>query len=155
MSSTQTRKEIQAINRGIAGITDAPDEFPVSIPTANLPLALTYLGPGVTRWEAHGGTLITRERTFLVRVYVVDVEQGLGITDGMEAAEQLLDTFLDTWQKIGELDNGGDVRITIEGGRVVGIGIRDSGVVHDMVYAGQTFRGFEAQITIIEDVEDE
>jgi hypothetical protein len=148
MSSTQTRKEIQAINRGITGITDAPDAFPVSIPAANLPTALTYLGPGVTRWESHGGDLIRRERTFLVRVYVAAAELGLGITESMEDAEQLLDTFLATWQEQAELADGAQVQITIQGGAVVGIGIRDSGVVHDMVYGDGVYRGFEAQLTL-------
>ncbi len=155
MSATQTRKEIQRINRGIAGIKGAPDKFPANIPAANLPLAITYLGPGLTRWESHGGDLIRRERTYIVRVYVAPAELGEGITQSLEATERLLDAFLLVWEDMAELDNDAQVRITVEGGAVVGIGIRDSGVVHDMVYGEQVFRGFEAQLTLWEWDEDE
>lgn len=157
MSTTATRLAAQAVNRTVAGITEAPDEYPATLANARLPLALTYLGPGVTRWETHGGTSIHRERTLVIRVYVAQSDLGRGITQGIEAAEALLDAFLAVWQETDELSNGAQVQITRAGGAVVGIGIRDSGIVHDMVYSDpQTmYRGFEAQITVWEQDEDD
>jgi hypothetical protein len=157
MSATATRQAAQAVNRSIPGINDAPDEFPASLAGARLPMALTYLGPGVTRWETHGGTQIRRERTLIIRVYVAEATLGRGITQGIEAAEALLDAAIRVWEVTDELSNGAQVQITEAGNAVVGIGIRDSGVVHDMTYsdAQQFFRGFELQLTVWEWDEDE
>lgn len=152
MSATATRLAIQAVNRTVSGMAEAPDAYPASLASARLPLALTYLGPGITRWESHGGDLRRRERTYVVRVYVAKADLGQGITQGIVAAETLLDAFLGVWSETPELSNGAEVRITVEGGAVVGVGIRDSGIVHDLSYsdAQERYRGFEAQITVWE-----
>ncbi|NIV36803.1 MAG: hypothetical protein GWN58_47420, partial [Anaerolineae bacterium] len=72
MSITSVVTAVQGVNAGITGIRTAPTSIPGKLNTADMPMALVFVGPGaptrVSDFSSH-------RRTFYVRVYVKPVSR--------------------------------------------------------------------------------
>lgn len=157
MSKAATLAAAQEVNAAITGMTTAPTAYPASLPNSELPCAFVYVGPGTVNWEAHSADFIKDSWTLIVDVYVTPLGQGEGINEGMQRAIALLDAFLATWRTTDELSNGAEVDVTAVGTRVVGQGIRHSGIRNNMQYSEENtyYRGFRAEIPVYERIEDD
>jgi len=75
----------------LSGVTKAPTAMPASLNTADLPMALSFPGPG--QWNLHSLTLKRQERNYVVKVYLAPVAQGQGVDEGFQDTVTLMQTF--------------------------------------------------------------
>jgi hypothetical protein len=146
MSVNATKNALQALHRAVSGVTSAPDAYPASLETADLPCVLTYIGPGVTRWDSHGGDMKRRERQCIIRWYVAPAALGVGVDEGMQQAIDLLDTAIALYEDTDTLSNGAQIHLSESDAQA----IRDSGVLPNLSYGEAVCRGFEVTISVWE-----
>jgi len=108
VSVAGTRVALQTLNATITGVTSAPANYPGAINTADMPMALVWPGPAESRAESIGA-LRRQDRTWVVRVYVDAVNQGLGKHEVWQTAEVLLQRFIEAYLNSANvvLDNNG------------------------------------------------
>lgn len=108
MSIPGTRAALQALNLTIEGVKSAPTVYPGALNTADLPLALAWPGPGEARAEGFAD-LRRQDRTWIIRVYVDAINQGLGKHEVWHSAEAILQALIETYLDGANavLDNNG------------------------------------------------
>lgn len=94
MTVTTVTAAMQVINVAISGVTTAPVLMPGSLETADLPAVIVWPSEADTHQSA-GFKVSTR--SYVVALYVMPAEQGLGISEGWTDAKTLLQTLLETW----------------------------------------------------------
>jgi hypothetical protein len=147
VSTRTTLAALQSLHNALPEVMTAPDAYPVSLEAADLPCVISDVGPGMTRWDAHGGDLKRTERTYIIRWYASLVALGEGINEGKQSAIDLLDTALALYDDTDDLSNGAQIRISDDDRQA----IRDSGILHSLMYGDSgPFRGFEIQISVWE-----
>ena len=146
MTIATTIAAIQAVNAGIAGVKRAPTTIPGSLQTAELPMALVFVGPGqperVSDFSLHF-------RTFYVRFYVKPVARGIKPDEGYRQAYGLLQTVIETY--LSDITLGGAVQHIGRGARYDPPTLEDSGVV-EMMYGETAYHGFEIVIVTKEQI---
>jgi len=137
---------IQGINDDISGVKSAPTTIPGKLNTADLPMALVFVGPGaperVSDFSLHF-------RTFYVRVYVKPVAQDIKPDAGYSEAYGLLQTFIETY--LSDITFGGAVEHAGRGARYEPPTFEDNGI-QAMEYAGILYHGFEIVVTTKEQI---
>ena len=137
---------VQAINATITGVKSAPTTIPGKLNTADLPMALVFVGPGeperVSDFSLHF-------RTFYVRCYVKPVTQDIKPDAGYSEAYTLLQRFIEEY--LSDITLGGAVQHTGRGARYAPPTMEDSGI-QAMEYAGTLYHGFEIVITTKEQI---
>lgn len=146
MSPTTTIAALQTLHAAVSGVTSAPAAYPPSLEASELPCVLVYAGPGLTRWDSHGGDLKRRERTYVCRWYVRHLVSGMGIDEGMQDTLTLLEAAVALYEETDDLTNGAQIHLSDADNQA----IRDSGVRSDFQYGTETYRGFEVQISVWE-----
>lgn len=137
MSISSIVAALQAKHALISGVTSAPATYPASLNAVGLPCALTFPGPAV--WDEQTVGHMEQKRTFIVRVYVAPIAQGLGVDQGYQACLTLLESFGQAYQSDRSL--GGAVEDVFK--------VEDDGV-QVYPFAGADFHGFEFRLSIIE-----
>lgn len=95
MTIETTAAALQVINGTITGMGSAPSVFPGSINTADMPLSIVWPGPGSAHLKGLGFNAV--DRIYRVTVYVMPVDQGLGIDEGWTLTMQLIQRFHDAY----------------------------------------------------------
>jgi len=91
MTIQTTVTAMQAIHKGIAGVATAPTVYPPSLASASLPLVITWPGPGEAMLA--GKAFNTSQRIYRVTCYCMPSQQGRGIDEGWQLAQELLKLF--------------------------------------------------------------
>lgn len=86
---TQIKESLAAVVAGVSGIRQSLAYVPRSLPPGDLPVSVIFTGPGRFTPAVLGRANRLETRTFLVRVYVKPIAQGL---DG--EAEKAAEPFL-------------------------------------------------------------
>lgn len=142
MSIATTVTKLQALHLTVSGIKSAPTTMPSSLNTAVMPIALTW--PAESKWKLQALDLNRQDRTYLVRVYVQPVAQGLaGIDDGYQKCVTLLEAFGQKY--LNDMSLGGAVDHIAS--------IADSGVIggsQELIGSKVEYWGFVFTLTITE-----
>lgn len=137
---------IQGINDDISGVRSAPTAIPGKLNTADLPMALVFVGPGeVTRVADFS----LHFRTFYVRVYVKPVSLDVKPDAGYSEAYDLLQSFIEEYES--DITLGGVVQHMGRGARFDPPTFEDSGV-QVLQYADTSYHGFEIVVTTKEQI---
>ena len=146
MSISTVITAIQGVNSGITGITTAQTSIPGRLNTADLPMALVFVGPGeperVSDFSLHF-------RTFYVRVYVKPIALDSKPDAGYSEAYTLLQRFVEEY--LSDITLGGAVQHMGTGARYNPPTLEDSGIVV-LNYAGTDYHGFEITIVTKEQI---
>ncbi len=142
MTIAATYSKIVSLVSGTSGIAFAPEELPLSLSEADLPCALTLVGPA--SWNEHARGLYRQVRTYTINVYVRPVAEGVVPDEGYKACltplYNLGRTFVTNWTLDGEVDQIG------EGDRPE---FNDSGV-RQLEFAGRAYHGFSLTLVVTE-----
>lgn len=142
---------IQAENRGITGVTLAPElkDYKASLQDGQLPYVITWPGPG--RWNNKGHGWWEDKRTFFILVYVLPLGQQL-IGLRAVAATQLLERMRAHYITAANIPladptvaNGG-YQITVESGQ--NTPHSDEGLRSDLEIAGTPYHGFMINLNV-------
>lgn len=158
MSVTATINALQALHRAISVSVNgqavqvtAPDldAYPLSLPTAQLPMVLLWPGPASHYLE--GVNVARSDRVYVVRWYVAPLGQNtLGAAIPVAAA--LMDAARDRYLVPNGLNLAGDAVNTMvveaNEGDITDIGFRS-----DLAYGETLYRGFEFRVRIYEKTE--
>ena len=139
MSIKAVRRAIQTHVKTLSGIRRSETVMPDTINTADLPLAVTYTGRGVWTGLTFGEHGNQQTRTYVVRVYVEPI--GQGVTDERyTAAEELMQTVAKSFQSASVSGVWKFTEIT------------DSGVMADgrLAWANVPYVGFEVTIKAVQ-----
>lgn len=145
MSITVTIAQLQMLHRLIPGVKATPTVYPGSINTADLPLVLIWPGRGITTPVTARAILQKTERVYQVRAYVDPIGQNNYDAPAQESIN-LIGLFLDCYLNNTRLMDG-YIQITQ---------VQDSGPVSGsagmtpMIFAGNAYRGFTMDLTILE-----
>jgi len=142
VSVLTTIAALQSVHAGVSGIASAPTAMPSNLDQATLPVALVW--PGEATWQMQAIGLQRQERTYIVRVFVAPVAQGIaGPDEGYQECAALV-------QRIGaayldDLTLGGTVDQITE--------IRDSGVSgggFELLWGNVPYWGISYRVTVVE-----
>jgi len=145
MSIPVTINTLQMLHRDIGGVKLAPIVYPGSLNAADLPLVLVWPGRATTQAVTARGHIQKTQRVYSVRVYVDPVGQNNYDAPAQESIV-LLGRFLDCY-----LSN-----TSLMDGYIQIVQVNDSGPTSasygqtPLLYAGQAYRGFTCDLTIIE-----
>ena len=147
MSISTTITAIQTVNEGITGITSAPTSIPGRLNTADLPMALCFVGPGYATEVSNFGK---HHRTYWVRVYVKPVSQDTKPDAGYSEAYTLLQRFVEEY--LSDITFSAAIDHLGRGAMVNAVPtMEDSGILA-LEYAGTLYHGFEITIEAKETV---
>jgi hypothetical protein len=134
---------LQQLHATIPGVTSAPEEWPASIATPNLPLVQTW--PQEGQWQSEARDLDRQRRRYAVQVLVAPVAQRNA--DTLRTCIALLDAFGRAYlnPSNNQLANGAELVVEE-------VPVLDSGI-QELELAGKSYLGFEIIITIDEEVE--
>ena len=142
MTVLTTISALQTKHLGVTGMKSAPTAMPSNLDQVTLPVALVW--PGEATWDMQAIDLKRQDRTYLVRVYVQAVAQGIaGPDEGYQAAAALLERFGAAY--MADLSLGGAVDHISA--------VRDSGVSgggFELLWGGVTYWGFVYRVTVVE-----
>lgn len=147
MSIANTIVQLQMLHKTITGVVSAPTVYPGSINTADLPLVIVWPKTGVTKFLTARGILSKTERIYSVRVFMEALGQNdydTPVQDGIA----MLGRFLDCYMNNAELLPG-YTQIT----QVQDSGLTSGGdlvAMASLVYAGNFYKGFVCDLTILE-----
>lgn len=147
MSVRNTIRMLQSLHASVPGIVSAPERFPGSIQSADLPLVIVWPGNGVTQKITSRGLVTRTERRYSVRVYV----EALGQNDYSSPAYQSIDLiqeFIDVYMNNHTLEDGYTEIVRIEDSGVISGG--DVQAMAAMNYAGNWYRGVVFTLVILE-----
>ena len=139
MSITTTLATLQAKHLAIVGITTAPTNWPSSINTADLPMAITLPAEGT--WTTAAIGLDRQDRTYRIMVYVEPLGQRT-VDERMDAVIPLIGSLGAAY--LGDLGIAADTNID-----QVQLPITDSGPTV-LTFAEIDYIGFEMRLTITE-----
>jgi len=86
----EIRERLAMIQRTIEGVKRAYEYAPQSLPPSDLPAFVNFVGPSMENWQALGSNYDQEGRTFIMRLFVKGVQQGV---DG--EAEKACEPFLE------------------------------------------------------------
>ena len=138
MSIKTVTTALQTKWASLSGVTSAPTEMPASLNSADLPIALTYPGPGT--WNLHSLTMKRGSRTYIVRVFVAPVALGQGVDEGFQDTLTLMQTFGEAaldWSSWRGSDFEQIATITDNGHEI-------------LTFAETAYHGFTLQLEIVE-----
>jgi len=88
----ETVAALQILHAGINGVASAPTAMPSNLDQIDLPIALVW--PGEATWTLHAIGLHHQDRTYIVRVFVAPVAQGVaGPDEGYQECMTLMEAF--------------------------------------------------------------
>ncbi len=142
MTVSTTLTALQTKHAGITGIASAPTAIPGNLDGVKLPVALTW--PAEATWDMQSIGLRRQERTYIVRVYVQAVAQGIaGPDQGYQACVALLEDFGAAY--MADLSLGGAVDHISA--------VRDSGVSgggFELLWGQVPYWGFVYRVSVVE-----
>lgn len=139
MSMTTTIATLQAKNLAISGITTASVNWPSSLNTADLPLAITL--PSIGSWSTAAIGLNRQDRTYRIIVYVEPLGQAT-IDERMDRVIPIIGLLGAAY--LADLGVTADANID-----QIQLPITDSGPV-ELLFGGNAYAGFEMQLTVTE-----
>jgi hypothetical protein len=139
----EIEKDLQAVNAGIAGVKTAPIAMPGSLEAVQLPMALSYPGPGENAGRSFSD--LATSRIWTVRVYVKEILMGSGVDEGYHNTLPFLERFRDEYSYQEHQSNGHWCSLEAIG---------DSGVLADMTLHnapvdGPFYWGIEFRVRIV------
>ncbi len=156
MSIPDTIDLIQAVNRGVTGITSAPPlaRYPKSGDTPRLPMALTIPGEGTFHHGGIGGGKKRQDRTYQIVVFVEPVAQSEFPTNALRAAT-VLQNMIETWLRVDQA-NGANValadpppyQVTVEASPASPHS--DTGITPNQSIGGVPYHGFTINLRVRE-----
>lgn len=146
MSVDATITALQALNATITGVTWAPDKYPRSIPSSQLPVVLVL--PGEGSWDGTQNVGRRQFRTYRHMVYVQPVSQDL-TTKTLETVRKLLQAFGEAYTDVDNI-----ILTTTDTSKTVSVisnpqDITDTGLA-SLEFAGNLYHGFEFRTRIFE-----
>ena len=142
MTVSTTLTALQAKHLAITGINSAPTAIPGNLDGVRLPVVLVW--PGEATWDMAAIGLRRQDRTYIVRVYVQPVAQGVaGPDQGYQACVALLEDFGAAY--MADLSLGGAVDHISA--------VQDSGVSgggFELQWAQVPYWGFVYRVTVVE-----
>jgi hypothetical protein len=142
MTVSATITALQTVHAAIAGIKSAPTAMPGNVDQVTMPAALVW--PADAEWQLQAIGLKRQERTYIVRVYVQAVAQGVaGPDQGYQAAVTILELFGRAY--LADITLGGKVdQISA---------LRDSGVSgggFELMWGQVPYWGFVYRVSVVE-----
>lgn len=140
---TAIKTRLAELQRTVVGVMRAYTDAPSSLPHADLPIFLNFIGPAT--YAPLGETLAEETRTFIMRLYVKPIQSGFdgeaeaAVTEYLAAAR---DVFI-AHPKLGKGILGSALDF-VERADFLG----DNGV-SVLPYAGETFIGAEFRINVV------
>lgn len=95
MTITTVQEAIQAKNRTITGIQNAPDKFLAVLNTADMPIMFAWPDASNNMTEGYGWSF--QQRTWRLACYVLPTEQGEGISEGWSTTMTIMQAVIDYW----------------------------------------------------------
>ena len=141
MSIIDTYSELRAVVALTTSIRSLPTVFPTQLNDVDLPLALIIPGPG-QEWNEHSLRLYRSLRTYIVRIYVKPVAQGLGIDEGATMVLPIIDSVGSYLVRNPTLNNSVD--------HIGQQGEFSDGGLAVLMYGDVPYHGVEFQIAITE-----
>lgn len=139
---TEIVAALQELHEDISGVASAPTEMPGNLDQVDLPVALVW--PEACAWDPQAIGLKRQERTYVVRVFVQPVGQGImGPDAGYQDCMTLLEAFGQAY--LDDLTLGNVVECIS--------GIEDSGVSgggFELGWGNVPYWGFVFRVTIVE-----
>lgn len=147
MSIANTITQLQMLHRTITGIVTAPDAYPGSINTADLPLVIVWPKRAISRPLTARALTVRSERIYSVRVFMEAIGQ-----DNYDTPVQngivMLNRFLTAYFQNTTLADGYTQIVQVEDSGLTAGG--DLVATASLVYAGNFYKGFVCDITVIE-----
>ena len=142
MTVSATIAALQTIHKTITGVVSAPTAMPSNLDQVTLPAALVW--PGEATWDMQAIGLKRQERSYIVRVFVQAVAQGItGPDQGYQACVGLLQSFGAKY--LADITLGGVAdHITA---------LRDSGVSgggFELMWGQVPYWGFVYRVSVVE-----
>lgn len=136
------KSRLAELERMIVGVKRAYTEAPASLPHADLPIFLNFTGPAT--YTPMGETLAEETRTFVMKLYVKPIQQGVD-GEAEAAVTEYLSAARDVFIAHPHLGNGaaGQVLDWIENAQYMG----DSGIIV-LPYANENFIGAEFRMNV-------
>lgn len=142
-----TANYLQAINRGVTGITLAPPvaSYLTALDTPNLPYALSWPLDG--RWYVKGGAARQSVRTWLVAVYIEPLNQS-DIPTNAIATMTLLDRMIHAYTNVNAVPiaNPPPYQLTIESSP--DMQHTDGGVSPSLQFRGVPWYGVQLRVNV-------
>ena len=142
MTVSTTVTALQTLHAAISGVNSAPTTMPGNLDQVTLPCALVW--PGEAEWDFQAISLKRQDRTYIVRVYVQAVAQGIaGPDQGYTACVALLEDFGAAY--LGDPSLGGAVDHISA--------VRDSGVSgggFELQWGQVPYWGFVYRVSVVE-----
>lgn len=147
MSIKQTIACLQTLHKTIPGVKLAPVAYPGQLNTADLPYVLVWPGRGTTTAVTSRGAVQRTQRAYSVRVFMEAVGQDI-VDIPAQAGIDMLNLFIETYMdNLSLADDYIRIAQIDDSGLTVGADLVGSSV---LTYAGQFYRGFVCDLTIIE-----
>ena len=142
MTVLTTISALQTKHAAITGVNSAPTAMPSNLDQVTLPVALVW--PGDATWDMQAISLRRQERTYIVRVFVQAVAQGIaGPDEGYQKCAGLVEDFGAAY--LSDLDLSGAVDHISA--------VRDSGVSgggFELLWGNVPYWGFVYRVTVVE-----
>ncbi len=142
MTVLTTISALQTKHAAITGVNSAPTAMPSNLDQVTLPVALVW--PADATWDMQAVDLRRQERTYIVRVFVQAVAQGIAGPDGgYQKCAALVERFGAAY--MGDLSLGGAVDHISA--------VRDSGVSgggFELLWGQVPYWGFVYRVTVVE-----
>ena len=133
---------LQTINESIDGVKTAPIKMPGVIDSVNLPMALSYPGPG--EHEGRSFSDLTTARIWTIRLYVSPIGAGRGVDEGYHNTLPFLERFRDEYSS--QEHQASDHWCSLEA-------VGDSGVLADMTLHNapteEYYWGIEVRVRVL------
>lgn len=145
MTMMTTIAALQAVNRTVG--VNAPDKYPASLNSADLPMALTLPADGTLDLEAIQARK-RRDTTYRVFMYVAPVTEGSGVDEGTQRSIELLDALGDAYV------TAANIQLTTSPSQAIIQTSRETRIRHSPIgivtFAGVAYRGFTFDVNVME-----
>ena len=142
MSVSTIVTALQAVHAAISGVKTASGTMPSNLATAELPLVAVW--PGEAEWAYAAMDQQRQLRTYIVRVFVCPVAQGItGPDPGYNACVALLQAFGEAYKAHSHIADKADIMWPV----------RDSGIsggAIELTWGNTTYWGFVFRVQIEE-----
>lgn len=144
----EIRERLAMIQRTIEGVKRAYEYAPQSLPPSDLPAFVNFVGPSMENWQALGSNYDQEGRTFIMRLFVKGVQQGVD-GEAEKACEPFLERVRDAFSGrpgLGLGHSSGSAGRPLDG--VMGAYLAGDSGISPMLYAGEEFLGTEFRLHV-------
>ena len=147
MTIANTISQLQMLHKTIDGVASVPTDYPGSINTADLPLVIVWPKQATSRPLTARAITVRSERVYSVRCYMEAMGQDNYDTP-VQNGIAMLQRFLDCYFNNTELLKGYTQIVSVADSGLTSGG--DLVATASLVYAGNFYKGFVCDLTILE-----